>query len=131
MEILIRLFVWILNRTYRRNEPAPLYGSNPMDETVLLEIEESRRLEREAQRLGKIVASFKSTATPVQGAVDYGELNWDSYDRIVETLEQFVFYNGRSVQKTLAKSAFTNHQEVVTLRRVIHRYIPNSELRED
>ncbi len=102
-----------------------------MDETVLREIEESRRLEREAQRQDKIVESFKSTATPVQGAVDYGELNWDSYDRVVETLEQFVFYNGRSVQKTIAKSAFTNQQEIVTLRRVIHRYIPNSEVRED
>jgi len=132
MEILIRLFVWILNRTYRQQGGTPLYGSNygsnPVDEKVLIEIEESRRLEREAQRQDKIVESFKSTATPVQGAVDYGELNWDSYDRVVETPEHFVFYNGRSVQKIVAKSAFTNRQELVALRRVIHRRMRNCQL---
>ena len=131
MDILIRLFVWILNRTYRRNEPASLYGSNPQDEKLLIEIEESRRLEREALRQNKIVESFQSTATPVQGAVDYGEMNWESYDRVVETPEQFAFYNGRSAQKIIAKSAFASQQEIITLRRVIHRHVRNYEQRND
>ena len=107
------------------------YGSNPMDEKVLLEFEESRELEREAQRQNRIVEDFKSTAVPVLGVVDYDELRWDSYDKVVETLDQFVFYNGRSIQKTITKSAFTNRQEVVALRRVIHRHARNCELRED
>jgi len=136
MEILIRLFVWILNRTYRQQGAGTSlygsnYGSNPMDEKVLIEIEESRRLEREAQRQNQIVESFKSTATPVQGAVEYGELNWDSYDSVVETPDQFVFCNSGSVQKVIAKSAFTSRQEIVTLRRVIRRRIRNCEQRDE
>jgi len=131
MEILIRLFVWVLNRTYGRQSSGSLYGSNPMDEKVLLEMEESRALEREAQRQSKVVESFKSTAVPIHGVVDYDALEWDVYDRVVETSEQFVFYSGRSIAKVIAKSAFTNRQEIVTLRRVIHRHVRNCELRDD
>src|SRR5215467_10457321 len=121
MDILIRLFICLLNRTYRRNVPTSLYGTNPLDETLLIELDESRRLEREALRQNKIVESFQTTTTPVQGAVDYGEMKWESYDRVVETPEQFAFYNGRSTQKIIAKSAFTTQQEIITLRRVIQR----------
>ena len=127
MEIFVRLFVWILNLTYRRQD-APLYGANPVDQSVLLEFEESRNLEREAQRQSQIVESFKGTAEQVQGAVDYDELKWESYDNAVETPEQFVFYNGRSIQKVIAKSAFGNRQEMVALRRVIRRHIGDCEL---
>jgi hypothetical protein len=130
MEIFVRLFVWILNLTYRRQD-APLYGANPMDQSVLLEFDESRKLQREGERQTQIVENFKSTATSVHGAVDYDDLKWDSYDRAVETADQFAFYNGRSTQKIIAKSAFTNHQEIVALRRVIHRHIRNCELRDD
>jgi hypothetical protein len=131
MDILIRLFVWILNRTYGRNNPTPLYGSNPMDEKLLIDLEESRRLEREAARQNQIVESFQSTATPVEGAVDYGELNWGSYDRVVETSEQFAFYSGRSVQKIIAKSAFTSQREIAALRRVIRRQVRNYQQGND
>jgi len=131
MDILIRLFVWILNRTYGRNKPTSLYGSNPMDEKLLAELDESRRLEREAQRQSKIVESFQSTATPVEGAVNYADLNWESYDRVVETPEQFAFYNGRSAQRIIAKSAFTSPQEIAALRRVIHRHVRRYEQRND
>lgn len=130
MEILVRLFVWILNLTYRRQD-APLYGANPVDQSVLLEIEESRKLEREAQRQSQIVENFKGTAEQVHGAVDYDELKWESYDKAVETAEQFVFYNGRSIQKVIAKSAFGNRQQMLTLRRVIRRHLQNCALRED
>lgn len=130
MEIFIRLFVWLLNLTYRRQD-APLYGANPVDQTVLLEIDESRKLEREAQRQSQIVENFKSTAEQVHGAVDYDELKWETYDKVVETPEQFVFYNSRSVQKIIAKSAFRNRREIVTLRRVIRRQLQNCELRDD
>ena len=128
MEIFIRLFVWILNRTYGRQGQTPLYGSNPMDQKVLFDYEESRKMEREAQRQNAVVESFKSTSTPVHGAVDYGELQWDSYDKAVETSEQFVFYSGRSIAKIIEKSLFTNPQELHTFRRIARRYVANHKL---
>src|ERR1700757_4515931 len=73
MEILIRLFVWILNRTYRR-QGTSLYGANPMDEHVLQEYESARQEERNAERQQQVVATFQSAATPVQGAVDYSDM---------------------------------------------------------
>jgi hypothetical protein len=131
MEIFIRLFLWILNRTYGRQNAPSLYGSNPMDEKVLLDLEESRQLEREAQLQTRIVENFKSTASAVQGAVDYGEMKWDSFVKVVETPEQFVFYGERSVQKIIAKSVFGDRREIVTLRRVIRRQVRECELRND
>lgn len=127
MEILIRLFVWMLNFIFRRQE-APLYGANATDQTVLLEFDESRKLEREAQKQNAIVESFKSTAASVHGAVEYDELKWESYDRAVETPEQFVFYSGRSIQKMIAKAGFSGPEEIATLRRVIRRNLQNCEL---
>jgi hypothetical protein len=131
MEILIRLFLWILNRTFGRQNAASLYGSNPMDEKLLLDLEESRQLEREAQLQTQIVENFKSTASAVHGAVDYGEMKWDSFVKVVETPEQFLFCGERSVQKIIAKSAFTDRREIVTLRRVIRRRVSVCELRDD
>jgi hypothetical protein len=131
MEIFVRLLVWILNRTYGRESLPSRYGPNAMDEKVLLEFEQSRELEREAQRQNRVVENFKSTAVPVHGVVDYDELSWDAYDKAVETPDQFVFYNNRSIQQIIAKSAFNNHQEVIALRRVIHRHVRNSRLRDD
>lgn len=131
MEILIRLFVWMLNRTYGRQKVPSLYGSNPMDEKVLLELDEARKLEREAKQQNAIVESFKSTSAPVHGAVDYDELKWESYDRAVETPEQFEFYSGRSIQKLIAKPAFSSPQEIATLRRVIRRHVRDCALRDD
>jgi len=129
VEIFVRLFVWVLNLVYgpRGGSAVTALDENPMDEIVLRQYEE----ERKSQRQDSIVESFKSTATPVQGAVDYDDLKWDSYDQVVETAEQFVFSNGRSTQKTIAKSAFTNRQEIVTLRRVIRRHVRKCELRYD
>src|SRR5262249_50678321 len=99
MEILIRLFVWVLNRTYGRQSSGSLYGSNPMDEKVLLELEESRALEREAQRQSKVVESFKSTAVPIHGVVDYDALEWDVYERGGGTWGQIVCFRGQVIAK--------------------------------
>jgi hypothetical protein len=129
VEIFVRLFVWVLNLVYgpRGGSAVAALKENPMDDIVLRQYEEERKSERQ----DSIVESFKSTATPVQGAVDYDDLKWDCYDKVVETAEQFVFSNGRSTQKTIAKSAFTNRQEIVTLRRVIRRHVRNCELRDE
>jgi YcxB-like protein len=98
---------------------------------MLLDLEESRQLEREAQLQTQIVENFKSTASAVHGAVDYDEMKWDSFVKVVETPEQFVFYGERSVQKIIAKSAFTDRREILTLRRVIRRHVRECELRDD
>ena len=128
MELLIRLFVWILNRTYRRNMPNSLYGVNPVDQTVLLEYEASRELEREAQRQTQIVDTFHSTATPQQGAVDYPSMDWHLFTSAVETPALFTFYSGRGIAKVIEKSQFINPQELVTFRRMVRRYVTNSQL---
>ena len=98
-----------------------------MDEIVTRQYEE----ERKAQRADQIVAAFKSTATAVHGTVDYDEMKWDSFVKVVETPEQFVFYGERSVQKIIAKSGFTDRREIVTLRRVIRRRVGAYELHDD
>lgn len=126
MEIFVRLLVWALNLVYgpRGGSAIAALTENPMDEVVLRQYEE----ERKSQRKDSIVESFKSATPPVQGSVDYDDLKWDSYDRVVETPDQFVFYAGRSTEKIIAKSAFTNRQEILTLRRMIRRYVTNREL---
>src|SRR5262245_6262636 len=113
MEIFVRLLVWILNLVYGRRGGSAVAAltEDPMDEIVLRQYEE----ERKSKRLDSIVESFKSAAA-TQGTVDYGDLEWDSYDRVVETAEQFMFYNRRSMQKIIAKSAFKDRQEILTLR---------------
>ena len=128
MEILVRLFVWMLNFIYpRAGSAAVALTEDPMEEIVTRQYEE----ERKAQRADHIVAAFKSTASAVHGAVDYDEMKWDSFVKVVETPEQFVFYGERSVQKIIAKSGFTDRREVVTLRRVIRRRVAVCDLRDD
>jgi hypothetical protein len=100
---------------------------DPMDEIVTRQYEE----ERKSKRTDQIVESFKSATAPVHGAVDYDEMKWESFARVVETPEQFVFYGERSVQKIIAKSEFFNRQEIGTLRRMIRRHVRDCELRDD
>jgi hypothetical protein len=128
MEIFVRLFVWMLNFIYPRAGSAVVaLTEDPMDEIVTRQYEE----ERKSQRADQIVAAFRSTASTVPGAVDYDEMKWDSFVKVVETPEQFVFYGERSVQKIIAKSAFTDRREIATLRRVIRRRVGVCELRDD
>jgi len=128
MEILIRLFVWILNRSYGRQRSPSLYGSNPMDEKVLIEYQESRELEREAQRQNRVVENFKSTAVPAQGTIDYEDISWGQFTSAAETSARFTFYCGRNIAKVIEKSQFTNPQELATFRRVIRRNVADSKL---
>jgi hypothetical protein len=127
MEIFVRLFVWILNFTYGRRGGSTLYGQNPMDEVLLREHQE----ESESKRKDRLVEEFKSAAAPVQGAVDYEEMKWESFSRVVETPEQFLFYSDRSMAKVMAKSSFSSRQQVLALRRVIRRHVANGELLDD
>ena len=128
MEIFVRLFVWMLNFIYPRAGSAVVaLTEDTMDEIVTRQYEE----ERKSQRANQIVEAFRSTAAPVHGAVDYDEMKWESFVKIVETPEQFVFYGERSVQKIVPKSTFTDRREIVTLRRVIRRHVAQSELRDD
>jgi|SRR5262245_15571422 len=131
MEILIRLFVWILNRTYGRQTSPSRYGSNPMDEKVLIEYEESRELERKAQRQENVVENFKSTAVPAHGAIDYEDISWQQFTSAVETSARFTFYSGRTIAKVVEKSQFTNPQELPTFRRMIRRNVADSKLLPD
>ena len=61
-------------------------------------------------------------------AVDYEEMKWESFSRVVETPEQFLFYSDRSLAKIIAKSSFSSQQQVLALRRVSRRHVANSEL---
>jgi hypothetical protein len=74
---------------------------------------------------------FQSGATPVDGAVDYGGMKWDAYSKVIETAEQFLFYCGRSLAIVIRKSSFKERQEILALRRVTHRRVPDSELLDD
>jgi hypothetical protein len=74
---------------------------------------------------------FVSAAVPVEGAVDYQEMKWDSFTRVVETSEQFAFYSGKSVARLVARRSFTSHQEILALRRVIRRRVHDSQLLDD
>ena len=108
-----------------------MYGANPMDEHVLQEYEVARQEERNAERQQQVVAAFQSAATQVQGAVDYSDMRWDSFSRVVETAEQFTFYSGRGIAKVIEKNQFTSRQELLTLRRMIRRHVAVSELQDD
>jgi len=79
----------------------------------------------------QLVDKFQSTASPVQGAVDYGEIRWDSFSKAAETTEQFTFYSGRSVAKVIEKSKFSSRQELLTFRRMIRRQVADNELLHD
>ena len=131
MEIFVRLFIWILNRTYGRRGSTSVYGSNPMDEHVLQEYEIARQAERNAERQQQAVAAFKSTVSPVQGAIDYGEMQWESFSKVIESPERFTFFSGRNIAKVIEKAQFTNRQELLALRRMIRRHVANNELLDD
>jgi len=75
MEIFVRLFVWILNHTYRRPKTTGVVEQDPMVEVLLREHEE----QAEAQRKDQIVAHFKSDSALVHGVIDYDELKWESF----------------------------------------------------
>ena len=127
MEIFVRLFVWILNLTYGRRGPTSLYPPNPMDEVVLRE----HGQESESKKKDHLVEQFKSAAAPVQGAVDYDEMKWESFSRVAETPEQFTFYDARTIAKVINKSKFSSRQELLTFRRMIRRHVRDNELLDD
>ena len=102
-----------------------------MDEHVLQEYEITRQEARNAERQQHVVASFQSAASPVQGAVDYSDMRWDSFSRAIETPEQFSFYSGRGIGKVIEKKHFTNRQELLALRRMIRRHVPECQLLDD
>ena len=127
MEIFVKIFVWILNHTYRRPKATGVVEQDPMVEALLREHEE----EAEAQRKNQIVEAFKSTAAPVKGAVDYDDLKWESFTRVVETPVEFTFLSGRNIAKVIAKSEFSSPQEIRALRRVIRRQVAQCVLLDD
>jgi len=127
MEIFVRLFIWILNHTYRRPKASGVVEQDPMVEVLLREHEE----QAEAQRKDQIIAHFKSDTAPVRGVIDYDELKWKSFSRVAETPAEFTFYSGKNLAKVIAKSEFSSRQEIRALRRVIRRQIADSELLDD
>ena len=127
MEIFVRLFVWILNHTYRRPKASGVVEQDPMVEVLLREHEE----QAEAQRKDQIVAHFKSDSAPVHGVIDYDELNWESLSRVTETPAEFTLYSGKNLAKVIAKSQFSSRQEIRAFRRVVRRQIADSALLDD
>jgi hypothetical protein len=127
MEIFVRLFIWILNHTYRRPKWTGVVEQDPMVEVLLREHEE----QAEAQRKDQIIAHFKSDTAPVRGVIDYDELKKESFSRVAETPAEFTFYSGNNLAKVIAKSEFSSRQEIRALRRVIRRQIADSELLDD
>jgi hypothetical protein len=127
MEIFVRLFVWILNRTYRRPKASEVAEQDPMVEVLLREHEE----QAEAQRKDQIVAHFKSNSAPVHGIIDYDELKWESFSRVTETPAEFTFYSGKNLAKHIAKSQFSSRQEIRAFRRVVRRQIADTALLND
>lgn len=99
-----------------------------MNEHVLREYDINRQEERGAEQRQQVVETFQSTAAPVQGAIDYGEMQWDAFSKAIETPEQFTFYSGRSITKVIDKKQFTSRQELLTLRRMIRRHVADSTL---
>ena len=91
---------------------------------------EADRDSKVAQRVAPEV-DFLSTAVPVEGAVDYSEMKWEAFSHVVETQKEFTFYSGRNIAKVIAKPQFTDHREVLALRRVIRRYVSDNELLDD
>src|SRR5262245_24341756 len=125
----VRLFLWVLNLFYgpRGASAVGALADDSMDDIVRRQYED----ERKSRRTDSIVESFKSASLPVQGVVDYGDIEWDSYDKVVETAEQFVFSRGSATARIIAKAAFTNRREIVALRRVIRRHVQDCHLRDD
>ena len=105
-------------------------GAYPIDEFA----RETKRVWDEADRDSKTNSraapevDFVSTAVPVEGAVNYNEMKWDTFTSITETPEQFTFYGARTVAKVIEKSKFSSRQELLTFRRMIRRHIADNEL---
>jgi hypothetical protein len=127
MEIFVRLFVWILNHTYRRPKASGVVEQDPMVEVLLRGHEE----QAEAQRKDQIVAHFKSNSAPVHAVIDYDELKWESFSRVIETPAEFTFYSGKNLAKHIAKSEFSSRQEIRAFRRLVRRQIADSALLSD
>ena len=127
MEIFVKIFVWVLNHIYPRRKATGVVERDPTVDAVLREHEE----EAEAQRKNQIVASFKSDTAPVRGAIDYDDLKWESFSRVVETPAEFTFYTGKNITKVIAKSEFSNPQEIRALRRVIRRQVAKTLLLDE
>ncbi len=125
MDMFARLFVKLLNYTYGK-KPKPVDEQrDPLVDDVLHRADE----EIEGHRRQQIVDSFKSTASPPQpGAIDYEGISWNLFTSALETPSQFTFYSNRNIAKVIEKSAFTNPQELATFRRMVRRYVANSQL---
>jgi hypothetical protein len=108
-------------------------GAYPIDEFA----RETQRVWTEADRDAKTNSrvapevDFVSTVVPVEGAVNYNEMKWDTFTSVTETPEQFAFYSGKSVALVIRKSRCKDCLELLTLRRVIRRHLANNELLED
>jgi hypothetical protein len=83
------------------------------------------------QNLQTTAEKFVSDAAPVKGAVDYDDLKWESFSRVVETPLEFTFLSGRNIAKVIAKSDFSGRQEIRALRRVIRRHVAGCVLLDD
>jgi len=124
MDILVRLFVKLLDYAYGK-KPKPVdYERDPLTEEILKQADE----EAQAKKRQQIVEAFQSTAAAVQGAIDYADIQWHLFSRAVETPVQFTFYCDRSIAKVIEKSRFTNPQELATFRRMVRRHVANSTL---
>jgi len=127
MEFFIRLLIKLLNYAYPKPAKSTVYGENAAEEAVLRDYDN----EQEEKRKARIVGQFQGSEEAVQGAVDYAELRWHAYTRVVETPQQFTFYSGPSIVKVIAKKELTDMRQIAALRRVIRRSVPECELRDD
>ena len=127
MELFARVFVKLLNATYGKKPRPADEQRQPLVDDTLRHADEVI----EGERRQKIVDSFKSTAIPYQGAIDYESFSWATFTRAVETPSQFTFYSARGIAKIIEKSSFTNPLELATFRRVIRRQIADCKLLPD
>lgn len=126
MDIFFKLLQRILNYNYGKKQTS-LYEQNQSDEQVLSDYQSAV----DSEVKDHLVREFKSTTTPVQGAVDYGEIKWESYTRAVETAEQFTFYSGPNIAKIIEKKPIESRQQLMALRRVVRRQVADCKLLDD
>jgi hypothetical protein len=112
----------LMSYAYGRKK-TPQVDANPMHDVVLREYEDAAEIERRE----RVVREFKSSAAPVQGAVDYGEMDWQLFTRAVESRERFTFYSGANIAKVVEKSRFADTHELETFRRMVRRYVADSK----
>ena len=127
MEIFVRILVRILDWLYGPRSSMQGTGVDPVTDALFRKYDEDAK----DQNLQTTAEKFVPDAVPVAGTVNYNEMKWDAYSRVTETPEQFSFYNGQSLALILRRSQFRDHREVLTLRRMIRRYVPASELLND